>query len=448
MDVTRSLRRASACLACVAGLAMCLAPGALAQAPPNDLISNARPLAYGSVDAAIDNTFASLELPQFHTCITSDGHETNPILTVYWSLVGSGRPVTITDVGTPFDSTLWVMPGGACDDRDPNETLTNVPTQAGEVYTIEVGACGLLDNKASNCGAPLQGQVRLLATTPPPPNDNRAAAQTLTTGTMLSGDNFGATEEPGETTTCLTAGQLSPYGATVWYTWHAPAAGKVVFNAVGAATTDTVLAVYRADSAAPLRCDDDPARAGPSRIEMPVTAGDYHVQVGGYAPHDLAFIPDSEGQVTTTADFTPDPVAPAPPSLAPNTSAPRVLAEPHLTFDLYDRATGISRISVTDVPAGARIAISCSGPGCTLRTPKVLTTSTKRARMRIALRALKNARFRHGAVLKIVISKAGATGRVLTWTFGRTPKRSRTVPTRVERCLPPGASKPVRCPGG
>ena len=99
-------------------------------------------------------------------------------------------------------------------------------------------------------------------------------------------------------------GGQSPYGRTVWYRWHAPADGHAVFAATSA--FDNVLAVYRDGNPAPLMCDDDPNRAGPSRIEMNVTAGDYLLQVAGYGTHSAAAGQDSDcGRLHPSAPSSP-----------------------------------------------------------------------------------------------------------------------------------------------
>ena len=60
-----------------------------------------------------------------------------------------------------------------------------------------------------------------------PANDNFANAQVITgPAGNVSGNNLGATTEPGEPPTIAGA----PAGASVWYSWTAPATGPVTFN--------------------------------------------------------------------------------------------------------------------------------------------------------------------------------------------------------------------------
>src|SRR5205823_6541336 len=88
-----------------------------------------------------------------------------------------------------------------------------------------------------------------------PPNDDFAAAQALSgpTGTV-SGSTVGATKEPGEPNHAGDAG-----GASVWYSWAAPATGQFSFETCGS-DFDTVLAVYTGATLAalvPVTANDD-----------------------------------------------------------------------------------------------------------------------------------------------------------------------------------------------
>jgi hypothetical protein len=81
----------------------------------------------------------------------------------------------------------------------------------------------------------------------------------------------------------------------------------------------------------------------------------------------------------------------------------------------------------------ARVAISCSGPGCPMRT-LALAASVRRARA--FERFLPS-----GTRLAIRVTMPGRIGKYTSLTIG-----TRRAPTRVDRCLMPGASRPVRCP--
>src|SRR5262249_40224771 len=80
------------------------------------------------------------------------------------------------------------------------------------------------------------------AADPPPPsgpvNDNFANA-TVITGSSVSatGSNVGATKEPGEPPIAGNAG-----GASVWWSWTAPASGSVTISTAGS-SFDTILGI-------------------------------------------------------------------------------------------------------------------------------------------------------------------------------------------------------------
>jgi PKD repeat protein len=100
--------------------------------------------------------------------------------------------------------------------------------------------------------------------------------------------------------------------------------------------------------------------------------------------------------------------------------------------------TRIREIVVT-VPTGARVKIACRGGGCPktgARRGGVAAAATLHVR-RFARRLL-----RPGAVVQISVTKPGAIGKYMRLRIlrGRSP-------SRVDRCLPPGAARPVRCPG-
>jgi hypothetical protein len=102
-----------------------------------------------------------------------------------------------------------------------------------------------------------------------------------------------------------------------------------------------------------------------------------------------------------------------------------------------ERGTRIREILVT-VPAGSRVEIRCRGRGCPSSRAKrgVLAARTMHVR-RFARRVL-----RPGAVVQIFVTKPGTIGK-----YTRLRIRAGKGPSRVDRCLPPGAARPARCPG-
>ena len=454
MDVRRVLRRLPRAVVCAVVAAGAACAPALAQAPPNDNFVNARPLQYGSVDGAVGNTDATVESGEAVTCTVANGDST-AVNTVWWVLMGSGRPVTLTTDGSNFDTTLAITPGGgpgdvsgACDDSDPTETISNFATTAGQVYHVEVGGCG--PQSTITCGNAF-GQIHLLATTPLPGNDNRGAATPLATGSHVQGDTFGATQEPGETLTCQTSRGPSPFGATVWYRWHAPSAGSAVFTAVGAPYFDTVLAVYGGDSRTPAGCDDDAVLRTTSRVAMPVQPGDYLLQVGGFDPYAVESISAGEGPMTVDAEFTPAPApapaphpAPAPAATAPLSQKPAHAVTARLGLTTYvvhtDRRYTVMRLIASRVSAGTRIVVRCRGGGCPFAA-RAMTARKAYARLALGGRAMRRARLRKGAVVEVRASKPGLLGRVTTYRI-----RAARLPVLSSHCTLPGSLKETACP--
>ena len=162
---------------------------------------------------------------------------------MWWYVVGTGRPLTITTAGSPFDTHLGIFQGGIdgpadCQDGSPTETIT-MGSVAGRIYRIQVGSC------AVNTGPRVPGRRQrrrsdVKATSPPPPNDARAAATPLAAGQTVAGDNYASGEELGEVVSC----ELLPYGRTVWYRFTAPSVGGVRFTVTGA---NPSLAVFNGD---------------------------------------------------------------------------------------------------------------------------------------------------------------------------------------------------------
>jgi hypothetical protein len=472
-------RRTGRAVLAVAAVALACPAAAWAD---NDDFESALRLGYGIVGTA-SNTAATIQTGESMTtagatdrnaCLfTSSADFTQARNTMWWSIVGSGRPMTVTTSGTNFDSTLGIFrfapteKADNCADGDPNETLT-IPTAAGAVYYLQVGGCDATNSThGGGCGTTTVGTIRLTATSDAAPNDNRGAAAALPTGQQTGGDTYAATEEAGEPVACASHGGQSPYGRTVWYRWHAPSDGHAVFGATSA--FDNVLAVYRDGSAAPLMCDDDPSRAGPSRIEMNVTAGDYLLQVAGYGTHNAAAGQDSaSGVFTISAEF-----AAAPPNpdrdgdgvknesdCQPDNPAVHQGAKDKpgngidencdghdarasiLNVDSKDllsqglgRGIKIVRFSVV-LPRGTKVALRCSRHGCRSSTKTVPGRSGRRT---YVVKGLTNRIIRRNQYFSVYLTKKGYRGVYLRYR-NRAGKL-----TKARRCLASGTRKFTTC---
>jgi hypothetical protein len=93
-------------------------------------------------------------------------------------------------------------------------------------------------------------------------------------------------------------------------------------------------------------------------------------------------------------------------------------------------------MTVTQLPAGAKVRQRCKGKGCPFskRTLKIRNSKANGAK------GFKHAKLRRGTTLQIWITVPGKIGKVVVYTV---PKKG--FPKGRQRCLPPGAAKPVQC---
>jgi hypothetical protein len=152
---------------------------------------------------------------------------------------------------------------------------------AGTTYQIWVGTGGNVGN-----------YFLRLTFEPPPPNDNFSNRITITNtaalfqygGTSINGYNVSATKEAGEPSHC---GQNCYYGGkSVWWTWTAPASGRVALLVSPIRYTfDSMVGVYTGSvvsSLTPITNAYTTCTDGHSGVNFPVTAGTtYQIAVDG-----------------------------------------------------------------------------------------------------------------------------------------------------------------------
>ncbi len=113
-----------------------------------------------------------------------------------------------------------------------------------------------------------------------PANDAFSAAQTLSGRQLfVSGSNDQATKEPGEPNHAGEAG-----GASIWYEWTAPAAGRTTVSTCATPMLDTVLAVYTGAAVDALTqvAANDNACGSQSRVTFQAAVGaTYRIAVDG-----------------------------------------------------------------------------------------------------------------------------------------------------------------------
>jgi hypothetical protein len=256
-----------------------------------------------------DNPAASIQNPEEYTVNASppfpelcDGEKMGA--TLWWFVTGTGGPVTVTTRGSEFDTLLSVFNDQTgefvdCVDDIPGSLQGEIsfPTTEGVTYSLQVG--GLCDDH-DTCASPEVGTVFIDAYDAPV-NDNRGSARTVNAGTPLTAqDNFGATLESGEQTSC----EGRSYGKTVWYRWVAPGTGDAVFSASSSnVALDPVLSIYLGGGPS-VGCNDDVSGTDTqARVSRRVQAGEtYFIQVGGFGPGQGA----DDGNFSMSVQFTLD----------------------------------------------------------------------------------------------------------------------------------------------
>ena len=104
-----------------------------------------------------------------------------------------------------------------------------------------------------------------------------------------------------------------------------------------------------------------------------------------------------------------------------------------------ERGTIIRQL-VVRAPAGARIRVRCRGRSCPFRSFGMKADVEARAARIVRIRRFRRHLLRPGTVIEIRVTKRGEIGK-----FTRFLIRRGKPPKRTDRCLPPGAKRPLRC---
>jgi hypothetical protein len=115
----------------------------------------------------------------------------------------------------------------------------------------------------------------------------------------------------------------------------------------------------------------------------------------------------------------------------------RVVATVKTSWVFGRRSTRVKLMEVRNAPAGAAIALSCRGTACPFRRQTVLANALG---TRTLTRLFRPPRLRVGSRLEIAITASNMIGRVIRYRI-----RSSAFPRQQDRCLPPGAPRPVAC---
>jgi CSLREA domain-containing protein len=114
----------------------------------------------------------------------------------------------------------------------------------------------------------------------------------------------------------------------------------------------------------------------------------------------------------------------------------RIKADVAFTLTFFPTSSVASQLSVTGIPRGGKLALTCRGGGC----PLAGRTFTARHGHVELTPIFKNASLRAGATLEFEVTAPNRVGYVETLVI-RTGQR----PTVTKLCLPPGTSRPARC---
>jgi PKD repeat protein len=115
-----------------------------------------------------------------------------------------------------------------------------------------------------------------------------------------------------------------------------------------------------------------------------------------------------------------------------------------ITGTITRKGIRLRRLAV-DTPRGSNVLVRCRGRGCPFRRQSRTAATGDEplafAARLIRIRRLERRLLRAGVVVRIFITKQGAIGK-----YTRFRVRKGRPPGRVDRCLVPGRSQPLRCP--
>jgi hypothetical protein len=180
-------------------------------------------------------------------------------------------------------------------------------------------------------------------------------------------------------------------------------------------------------------------RPGTYRVVLLVTDGR-----GAVAQVTVTVVIQDGGTVDVGAPAVTTP-PPAPPVSGAGVGTPRLDPFPtvRVTGRVLGRSTSIRTLSVRG-PRGATVRITCRRGSCRKAVRQRLTIS-RRGRSETATVRLRRfeRRLRAGTILEIRVTRGETVGKYtrLRVTTGRAP-------ARIDRCLLPGRSAPVRCGAG
>jgi hypothetical protein len=212
----------------------------IAAAPANDNFNSPTLLTGSSVTNSASNVNATKEIGEPNHAGNAGLHS----IWWKWTAPGDGS-VIIQTTDSTFDTLLAVYTGSVVtelgnavtasndDSGSAKTSLVAFNVKSGITYHIAVDG---FDGESGAIKLSLSYRTTAISTPPNDPFTNRIVLQGLSVTTTAS--SYLASKEPGEPDHADELG-----GASVWWTWTAPASGTVAIDTLGS-DFDTLLAVY------------------------------------------------------------------------------------------------------------------------------------------------------------------------------------------------------------
>jgi hypothetical protein len=233
-------------------------------------------------------------------------------------------------------------------------------------------------------------------------------------------------------------GDWTPAWATVGYDWlRCAGAGADTCTAI-AGSCDGSYTVRDTDLLHTLRVrltvaePDQPRVFGISDPTAVVIAKPYSIPAGDSGETCVVVTPTGPGEGTFTSGGQTGPGT----TPAPDTSLRFIDPFPvvRISGRFTRSATQLTRV-IINARGGARIGVDCTGSGCPYRHKAI---AVKLVRVRALQRS-----YRPGATIEIRVTQPRMIGK-----YTRIKTRRGKAPLRIDRCLTPGSTRPVRCPTG